>query len=118
MSFNLTSSGAIISKCGANVNSNIVASGAILSKWCDQAEAQLSTITRKDWVADYSLVGANFKGILDDVTSDMVAIKAVTYDMSGYTSKEEAQTILDVLRDNMIRCIEVLRDDKYKEVMV
>lgn len=117
MSFTLTSSGAIVSKAGANVNSTAAASGALIKLWCDQAEAAVNAATRKDWVAGYAGVTANFKGILDDVASDMAAMKLINYDMSGYTSRLEATTMLDVLRDNIIRNIEILKDDKNKEVM-
>jgi len=117
MSWTLCTSGAAISKAGTGVNSDIRISGAILAAWSDQAEGVANAITRKDWIADYAGVKANFKGILSDLSSDLIATRIVNYDMSGYTSRSEAQTILDVLRDNIIRNIETLKDDKNKEVM-
>ena len=63
MSWTLTTSGACISKAGANAT---ISSAALLI-WSNQAEATLSTITRKDWVADYANVTANFKQVLSDV---------------------------------------------------
>lgn len=113
MSFNLTTSGACIAKAGINAN----VSGALLATWCDQAEATLSMLTRKDWVNDYSIINTNFKNTLNDVVSDMVAMKIINYDMSGFTSRLEAQTMLDVLRDNKEKCIEALKNDNIKEVM-
>ena len=113
MAWTLTTSGACLSKAGANAT----ISSAALVIWSNQAESALSLITRKDWVADYSTITANFKQVLSDVVSDMVAMRIITYDMSGYTSRTEAETMLDVLRDNITRGIEVLREQKHQEVM-
>ena len=118
MSWTLSLSGAAITKAGINANSIIVLSGAALCRWSDQAEGVLNTATRYDWVANYTTVGINFKPILDDVISDMVAMKIINYDMSGYTSRLEATTMLDVLKDNMSRNMEILKDDKNREKMV
>ena len=117
MSWTLSTSAAAVAKAGINANSTVTADATILAKWSDQAEAALSTITRKDWVADYADVTANFKGILDDVISDMVAMKIIIYDMGGYTSRLEAQTMLDVIRDNLARNLNVLQKEENKEVM-
>ena len=118
MSFTLCSSFAIIRKAGLNANSTIVASGSILSDFCDEAEATINAITRQDWVADYGSVGTNYKAILADTTSSMAAMKIIPYDMSGFTSRYEAQTMLDVLKDNIDRNLAVLKDQKIKEKMI
>jgi hypothetical protein len=114
--YNFISGVALLYKAGANVNTAI--SGSImLSHWCDEAEAEICTLTRKDWVTDYANVKANFKTILGDVVSDLVCMKAIAYDTSGYSTRVEAQTMLDYLRDSSLRKIEALKDDKVKEVM-
>lgn len=117
MAWTFTTSGSAIVKAGYGVNTALTASGAIMDRWSDQVENSINAITRKDWVADYASVKANFKFILDDLESDMVAMKLIGYDLSGYSSLAEAQTMLDVLADNIRRNIEILKDDKYKENM-
>lgn len=117
MSWTLSTSGAAISKAGFHSNSVVRLSGATLDKWSDQAEGTLNAITRKDWVADYASVKANFKPILDDTISSMVAMNIINYDMGGYTSRQEAQTMLDYLRDTINRNLDALKDDKNKEKM-
>ena len=117
MAWTLTTSGQAIEKAGLNANSSLSAGNLILERWSNQAEATLSTITRKDWVKDYANVTTNFKQVLSDVVSDMVGMRIITYDMSGYSSRVEAETMLDVLRDNIVRNIEVLKEEKNKEVM-
>ena len=115
MSWTLTTSGAAILKAGLNANSTIIASGASLAKWSDEAEAVLCTHTRYDLINNYSNINTNFKPIFDDAASDIIAMRIINYDMSGYTSRTEAQTMLDVIRDNLLRNLELIKDDKNKE---
>lgn len=117
MSWTLTTSRACIIKAGTGANTTASLSGAMLQTWSDAAEGVICAATHKDWITDYSTIKANFKGILDDLASDMVAMQIVKYDMSGYTSRYEAETMLDVMRDNVQRNISVLNDDKNKQAM-
>jgi len=117
MSWTLCTSEAAVYKAGAGANSAVTASHLILAEWSDEVEASINMRTRKDWVAGYAGVGANFKAILADVSSDMIGMKIITYDMSGYTSRLEAQTMLDVARDNINTNIKFLDKDEYKEKM-
>jgi len=116
MAWTLCTSGAAVAKAGVNANSTIILSGAVLAEWSNECEGALNTITRKDWISAYSGLAANHKNILNDTCSDMIALKIVNYDMNGYTSRLEAQTILDVLRDNMVRNIEVIKDQNNKTI--
>jgi len=117
MSWTLCTSGAAIYKAGTNANSTVVASGSILQEWSDEVEGSIDTLTRKDWVASFASVAANFKPILTDLASDMIATKIINYDMSGYTSRTEVQTMLDVLHDNIIRNLNELKKQEIQENM-
>jgi len=118
MSFELTTSGACFSKAGANCSSTLQGNPTIYTKYYDQAQANLNAITRRDWLTLSGSTLTNFKGILDDVISDMVAMKIINYDMSGYTSSYEAMTMLDFLKDNIATNLACLKDDTKKETMV
>ena len=61
MSFTLCTSGAIVTRAGADANSTATSSGAILAQFSDEAEGFINTYTNVDWVTDYANVGANFK---------------------------------------------------------
>jgi len=110
MPFTLCTSWAIITKAGANASSIATASGAILAQFSEEAEAQTIVVGRYDWVTNYASVNANAKLILNDVTSSLAAMKVISYDMSGYTTRGEAQTMLDVLRDNASQGLALLKD--------
>ena len=113
MSWTLTTSGACLARAGKNAT----ISSANLQTYSDAAEAVINTATRKDWVADYSDVTTNFKAILNHCASSMVAMDIINYDMSGFTSRQEAETMLDVLRDGFVRDLEILKEEKNKEIM-
>lgn len=110
MSFTLCSSGAIIAKAGAGVNSNAAASNALLSNWADQAEGYLNAATKADWISNYASVGANFKPILAKAVSALAAIDLIQYDMTGYQSTTQAQTQMNVLKDEANESIKILQD--------
>ena len=112
MTFTFTSSGAIIRKAGLNANSTVVASAAALLNWATQAEGFIEAETRRDWTANYAGLPNAIKNMLNDAASSLAAIQVISYDMSGYTSRLEATTMLDVLRDNAIRALNVLKDFK------
>lgn len=115
-SWTLTTSGAAISKAGANANSTIIASGSTLSKWSDDCEGYICSITRRNWVTSYTSVDGGVKSILSDITSSLVAKQIISYDMSGYTSRAEAQTMLNVQDDIIQRGIEILKDFKSNDL--
>jgi hypothetical protein len=113
MSWTLTTSAAIWAKAGANVSiasGYEQTSGARLLKFSDEAEAWVNAETLQDWTTNYASVGTNFQQVLSDVVSSKAAIGMITFDMSGYTSRTEAQTMLDVNNDIVRKGIAFLKD--------
>jgi len=113
MSWTFCSSFAAIAKAGANANADIVASGAVLSEWSDEAEGTICLKTRKDWITSYP-TSSFAQHMLADACSDLVAIKIISYDQSGFL-KGEAGKMLDVLKDNYNEIIRDLREKEYQE---
>lgn len=116
MSYTFTTSAAILRKAGLNVNSTAAASNAMIANFSDQAEGKIVLETRRDFISSYSSLNQGVKWALDDCTSSLAAIMLINYDMSGYTSRTEAQTMLDVLSDNATRTLAVLKDFKSAEI--
>ena len=114
MTETLCDSGAVKLKAGANVNSTILANATGITQFINQAESTISTITLKDWVAIYSTLTTETKKILEEVSSNLAAQYMIMYDMSGFTSRFEAETMLDVLNNGINRGLSVLRDDNQK----
>ncbi len=115
----MTVSGAVLLKAGDGVNTSLVGEGVlgmtaceIIGSWIDEAEGLINTVTRKDYSGTYSGLNSNVQGVLSGATSSFAAISAINYDMSGYSSRAEAQSMIDVLRDSGLRTLSLLKDQK------
>ena len=117
MAWTFCTSGAAIAKAGANANSTITASGTQLAIWSEDAEATMCAISRIDLVTGYASLTANGKQILSDATSSFIAINLINYDMSGYTSRYEAETMMDVLRDSALRGMSLIKDQNVNKYL-
>lgn len=117
MSWTFCTSGQAIVKAGANANSAITISNQTLADWSDEAEHMICNIARVDLIGSYSSLTANGKDILQNIASAMVAQNIVTYDLSSYSSNREAETILDVLENNIRRGINLIENDKIKSYL-
>ena len=109
-------SGAAVYKAGANASTSILTNATALDTFSNQVEGAINTITRRDWNTNQPT--AKFSGALAELASNLIAMKIINYDMSGYTSRLEASTMLDVLKDNSTALWEALKDDKIKEIIV
>lgn len=113
-------SGAVIVKAGVNMSSAV--SGALLigtdhalDVWITEAESAINAICRHNFTDTYAGLNDDVKKILQGVASDLAAINAITYDMSGYTSRVEAESMINVLRDSALRGLGLIRDKKAQD---
>ena len=106
----------ILVKAGANV----VGAGATearINALCLQVESRINAIARENFSDSYAGLDADVKGILSEVESNLVAIYLIMYDMSGYTSRIEAEDMINVLRDAALQGLSLLKDRKRVEFM-
>lgn len=103
----------ILLRVGTSASATVKAAG-----WFDtiilDVEAVINCATRKDWSAldSESTLNASIRGILVDTSASLAAIQGITWDMSGFTSRIEAEDMINVLRDTALRNIQFLRDIK------
>lgn len=93
-----TTSGAVCYKAGANRSTAITE--AMFNQFIDDAEASVCTATRYDLIAASAALLASyphFKPTIGNIAGDLAAIKVIQYDMSGYTSRSEAEDMINVL---------------------
>ena len=102
---------------GAKANSTATAE-AYTNIYIKMAEGYVCTASRYDWVSSYASVSSIGKELLRNATAAWAAIMAIEYDPSGYTSKEEMQTLLDVCWSMVKETVNLLRDDKYREFVL
>ena len=111
MAYIMTTEAEIQQKSGAGVNAAF--NTTMMTAANLRAESTINCICRFNF-SDAVTAGLNadVKGILSDIASSLVAIEAISYDMSGYTSRIEAEDMINVLRDIALRNLSLLRDKK------
>jgi len=97
---------------GASATSN---HETYINDFISQAESYINVLCRYNFSDNYAALNADTKGILKQVASDLAAIYVIIYDMSGYTSRIEAEDIINVLRDRAIAGLALLKDKKVQE---
>ncbi len=103
-------------KCGANVSS-VSKAEAYVNDYMTQVESRINAVTRFNWSDNYSGLNADVKGLLKEVASNLAAIYAIQYDMSGFTSRIEAEDMINILRDGALFGIALLHDKKLQTSM-
>ena len=112
----LSTSGAVKLKAGENAPT---LTAAQYDSLIEEAEAFVSVQSRYDWVDNWASVsGMVGAGIVEDAVATHAAISAVNNDMSGFTSRLEAQTVLDVLYSKLVDNINLLRDEKFRTFVI
>jgi|APSaa5957512576_1039674.scaffolds.fasta_scaffold01415_9 hypothetical protein len=104
-------------KGGANASSTAT-NESLVSDYVKQAEGIINAVTRFDWVAQYASLTDEVKFILNQTASDLAAIYIITYDMSGFTDRVEAETMVNVYRESVARGLSLLRNQEVKSFMV
>ena len=102
----------IAAYAGVNANSTSVAVAAT-DVYVLNVESKINAMTRFNW-SDAFTAGLNVdvQDILTETGAAWCAMIVIQSDMSGFTSRAEAQTMLDVLRDFVTTNISILRDIK------
>lgn len=101
-------------KAGANASA-VSNTEAYINDYMSQVEAQINAACRFNFSDAYSSLNVDTRGLLKEVSSNLAAIYVITYDMSGYTSRIEAENIINVLRDAALRSFNMLRDKKVSD---
>lgn len=110
MAYIMTTEAEIQQKSGAGVN--VAFDTTMMTAAGIRAESTVNVLCRHNYSDTYATLNADVKGILSDIVSSLVAIEAIAYDMSGYTSRIEAEDMINVLRDGALRGLSILRDKK------
>jgi len=99
----------VLRKAGLGANSTATAE-AYTNVFIVDAEGYVNAATRYNWNDAYAGLNADFKSILREAVSNLAAIYCISYDMTGYASREDAETKIDVLHTRALECIDVLKD--------
>jgi len=101
-------------KAGANCSATSKAE-AYVNDYMTQVESQINAMARYNFSDAYSGLDADVKGLLKEIASNLAAIYVIQYDMSGFTSRVEAEDMINVLRDAALKGLSILRDKKVQD---
>ena len=101
-------------KAGANCSA-VSKAEAYTNDYITQAESLINAICRYNFSDNYATLNADVKGILKEVASNIAAMYVIQYDMSGFTSRIEAEDMINILRDAALRGLSLLRDKKSQD---
>ncbi|KKL16246.1 hypothetical protein LCGC14_2497500, partial [marine sediment metagenome] len=101
-------------KAGTNASATSVAE-AYVNDYMTQAESFINCVTRRNWSDDYSALNVDVKGILKEAASNLAAIYVILWDMSGFTSRVEAEDMINVLRDRALFALAILRSEQVQK---
>ena len=73
-----------------------------------QVESFINVLTRTNFSDSFATLNVDVKGILSEASSSLVAIEAIKYDMSGYTTRIEAEDMINLLWARFNQCIGLL----------
>ena len=105
-------SGPTLVKAGENVSSVMTAdAGLEVEHFIEQAEGVVEAAIRYDLTSNWvTLSGPAI--IAQEIVENLAAISCIQYDMSGYTSRGEAESMVNILRDAALRGIQILKNKK------
>ena len=101
-------------KAGAGASATSKAE-AYTNDFMTQVESQINAMCRYNFSDNYTSLNVDTKNILKEVASNLAAIYVIQYDFSGYSSRIEAEDMINVLRDAALRGMSILRDKKAQD---
>ncbi len=106
-------SGQALIKAGKNVSVDFTTTKANdVDVYIEQAESEINVFTRYNWTDAFAGLDADTSKILEKLAASLTAIELIIYDMSGFTSRVEAEDMINVLRDQTLRMFGIIRDKK------
>ncbi len=103
-------------KAGANVS----ASGGdtnFITNFIEEAEGSVCARARYDFITNFASLNNHTKFLLRVAVTSKAAMQAIQYDASGFTTRAEAETMLDVLRDEYVKAMEALENMDVQEFL-
>lgn len=90
---------------------------ARINDLCAQSESVINCLTRYNWSDAYSGLNADVRRILSETSACLVGNAIISFNMSGFTSRTEAEDMINVNRDTALRNLSILKDKKVQTFM-
>lgn len=95
-------------KAGAGKSSTSSAE-AYTNFYIGQAESFINAWCNYNYSDAYAALNADKKYLLQEAASNIAAMYVINYDLSGFPSLAAAQTMLNVLWDRAVECMNILK---------
>ena len=105
-------SGAALVKAGKNVYSPFTTE---IDDFIGEAEAFLCNLTKHDLITNWASLNAVYKLMFQEYCARSAAVEATAYDMSGYTSRVEAEDIINIHVFRMNEIVKILNDSSVQD---
>jgi len=80
-------------------------------------EAYLCSLLKYDIVTNWASLNAIYKLLFSEYACRIIAIEAIKYDMSGFTSRIEAEDMINIHRYNMQKIEEILKEASIQDFL-
>ena len=98
----------ILRKAGANASA-VSTAEAYTNDFIAQAESFINSICCFNFSDVYASLNADVKAILKEAASNLAAMYVINYNLNGFYSQREAETMLDVLDYRATKAINELK---------
>lgn len=121
MTTTLCISGQALLKAGKNVSTDLstgTSAAAKVDQFINEAECYINSITKYNWIDAYGSLNADYKLLLQNICSNLAGMYCINYHMGSYTSRGEAETMLDVLWANVQQGLKRLEEEKIRDFVI
>jgi hypothetical protein len=107
----------VAKKAGANASATSV-DEEYTNVYIKEAEGLLCTVSRYDWKTNYASISTIGKEILRDAVASYAAVKVLNYDMSGFTSRQEALIMVNILWACWTETFKLMKENNYRDFIL
>jgi hypothetical protein len=109
-----TTNAKVLMKAGLSASA-ISGAEAYTNEYISLAESVINSTVRYNFSDNYALLNTDTKCILSDIASSIAAIYVIMYDMSNYSTRVEAEDIINILYDSYNKSLTILKDKKVQD---
>ena len=77
------------------------------------AISQIVSLSRYNWADNYSTRNVDVKNVIDEYIARFIAVALIAYNMGGYTSRIEAENMLNICIFRMNKLESLFADQKW-----
>jgi len=109
---------ATLAECASKVGENVDSTGwseGNIDQWCSEAESYINVLCKFNFSDVYANLNQDVKKILTEACSNLVAIYGISFNMAGYTSRIEAEDMINILWARFTLCVNLLKDTSHRD---